>query len=334
VLLDWGNTRALGAAITAIMIALALAANAGAKPGHRAKPPAPAKGQSDLKVTELKFIGLGEPPHILIGTDGDAFPFTVLVRTTNVGDAVADDISTTTVTAQGQGESRPQVIALAPVPRLQPGQTFTRRYHVDHLKVPLGFTKLKATADAHQQVHESNEKNNVATVRPAATIPFQWNASIFTTVIDSPEAKSVTDAQDGFDFTFKDSAGGQFVYEPHGDVVNFQTSTADSVCQVSGQSQGPASPLTGDNGLFIDFDLKNYEAIVPAAQLPKYFVTLFCLGGVSFQEEVGFEDLNTFLGTGATKPAMSPGDATLKDSFNSPSLFTTWSWSFAAALPR
>jgi hypothetical protein len=337
VLSNRGSTPALAATIAAIAVfatSMALGATAAAKPTTPAKPNPPTKGRADLKVTELKFIALGSPPHIVIGTDGEALPFEVLVKTTNVGDAVTNDFSETAVTAQGQGQSRAQLIALAPVPRLQPGQTFVWRDHEDHLKLPLGFTKLKATADDRHQVHESNESNNVAKVRPAATIPFQWNADIFATVIDSPAANSVTNVQDGFNFTFKDAGNGQFVYEPHGDVVNYQTSTPESACQVSGQSSQPASVLTGDNGLFIDTDLKNYEAIVPAEKFPKYFVTLQCIGGFSFQEEVGFEDLQAWLGTGAAHPSMSPGDPTLKGSFPDPSVFTTWSWSFSAALPK
>lgn len=234
---------------------MALTATAVAKPSA----PAKGKGKADLKVTELRFLRPGSPPHIVVGTDGRVHPFSVLVRTTNVGNAAASDISTTTVTAQGQGETRFRVIGISPISRLKPGASTVRRISVDHLTVPLGFTKVRATADAFGQVDESKqgESNNAVSLRPVATIPFQWNVSIFTTAINSPVGNTATMVMDPFTFIFKETGSGQFVYDAHGDVRSIASGTLGGDCTISGQSDGPANALTGDNGLFLNVDLKH-----------------------------------------------------------------------------
>jgi hypothetical protein len=302
-----------------------------------AKSPAPArgKGKADLKVTELKFLRPSPPPHIVVGTDGDVHPFAVLVRTTNVGNAPAGDISTTTLTAEGQGETRFRVIGISPVGRLEPGRSAVRRIFVDHLTVPLGFTKIEATADAHGQVAESKhgESNNVVKLRPVPTIPFQWNVSIFTTAINSPAGNTATLVQDPFTFILKEGGSGQFVYEPHGDLRSAATGTLGG-CAITGQMDSSVSAVPGNNGLFLDTNLEHYEGTIAASQLPPWFATVVCSGGVTFQYQDAFQDLDTFIGTEGVKPAMQPGDTTLKGSFTDASLFTTWTWSFAAAIPK
>lgn len=55
---------------------------------------------------------------------------------------------------------------------------------------------------------------------------------------------------------------------------------------------------------------------------------------MTFQEQDKFQDLETFTGVTGVPAPMSPGDTALKGSFTDASKFTTWTWSFSAAIPR
>ncbi len=164
----------LGAATTMLAAAPALAA--GTKP--------------DLVLTKVKVEGLGRDPYLAIGHSGEAQRFVVRVTTANHGKATSGPSRTGVYISPGTNElGNPRQVKVG---RLKPGRSATSSLIVNGYEPDLGFSQIKALADATHRVSESHEGNNS---RPGPRLPVvarNWDVVQFETLagVDPPSRKS------------------------------------------------------------------------------------------------------------------------------------------------
>ncbi len=304
-------------------VTLAILAGAAA-----AKTSAPAKPQADLKISKLETGGLGEPPFTVVGTNGVAQRFSIHIETTNEGHATAPASTTELLIFDGRGQPYRKKISIK---RLEPKGAVDRTLEITDLEPKVGFAQIKAVADINHNVDESDEAN-LRDGQRFAVVARQWTVQQFTTIITNPLSKDTTDSGSGFHFRFSgyDPDKDEFVYKAIGPVTNNQTQSG--VCPYHAQKTATNNPWA-DSYLYIEPNLKHYDAFVSPSAAPQYPVKVTCLGGFSYTAQLAFEALVTFVGNRELAP-MRPSQSELSDNTHSTPLHTQWIWDFNATIPN
>ena len=277
-------------------------------------------------VVHLDVGGLGTPPHILVGASGTAPRFRVEVTTSNEGD-VATGPSTTALIIKSGALTRVyqwRVPGLAP--RGQRKHTADHTVVVENLEPDLGFTEVKAQADYHRVVSETNKRNNEQKTKIAVE-PREWDVPNWFGEDAGSGADNVTRAGEGFYLRFQEYDGG-FVYQAYGPVTD-TPKKYPGCASVSGSKTVTQTPWAGSN-LKINSDLRSYSAFVPTSS--NNFFASCNFANASFQIQVAFVDLST--GGGPFKK--DPEDTVLEgtDSTSTPGGTQGWGWTFRAHLPK
>ena len=274
-------------------------------------------------VVDVNIEDLGAPPHILVGASGTAPRFLVDVRTRNKGDVAAGPSKTALIIKSGP---RTRVYQWNVGALRSHGQA-DHKILVENLEPDLGFTKVKAMADYHNAVRETNKRNNEQT-QEIAVEPREWDVSPWTTEDTGSGVDNLTKTGDGFYLRFQKYDHG-FAYQAYGPVTD-TPKTYPGCAPVSGSKTVTQTPWAGSL-LKIDPDLRTYDAFVPTSS-NNFFATC-TIGSSSFQIQVAFVDLST----GKAVSKKDPDDRVLEgvDSMSLPGGGTeSWTWTFTAHLPK
>ncbi len=308
------------AIVAAVLGAITLPATAvAAKPKHGPRP--------DLKVTVLK-ANLGNPPYVVVGTDGKPETFEIQVTTKNQGRAEAPPSVTDLFIRDSHGRDHEHLLS---IPRLKPNGRSDRTVVVTNLTVPLGFARIGADADHRHHVDESDENNNLAKGERFAVVAKQWNVSDFESIVKLPMSSDTTKAAPDLRFVLSryDHSAEVWVYKVYGRVLSVQ-SESSFPCSYSGSNSASRNPWA-DSYLNLESDLGAYDVVVKASVLPKYPIPVKCFYITAPPFQAGFQDLLTFVGY-RRQPTMSDKDTRVFDSVTDNELKTTFKWDFRAAI--
>ena len=306
----------LGAAM--VMLAAAPARAAATKP--------------DLVVTKVKVEGLGRVPYLAIGHNGEAQRFIVRVTTANHGKATAGPSRTFVLVAAGSNElGNPG--RQAKVGRLKPGRSATSSVIVDDYKPDLGFSQIEAKADATHRVRESHEGNNIRRGPRLPVVARSWEVGRFETLagLKLPQKHSTEALDLHFRLQGFDRYKGDFEYKAIGSVKD--TASEEGACNWHGEKTADLNPWP-DGELFITRSLDSYSAAVeePEGEALSYAVHISCLGGIAYETQIKFQNLQTYVGL-RKFPSMKPTDTVLRGTGTDPASDTTFSWIFRADIP-
>lgn len=313
--------RGTAAAVLVALSVLVFPAHAiAAKKKHGPRP--------DLKVTVLK-ANLGNPPYVVVGTDGAPETFEIRVTTKNQGAGTAAPSVTDLFIRDSHGRDHEHLLS---IPRLKPHTRSDRTVVVTNLTLPLGFARIGAEADHRHHVDESDETNNLTKGERFAVVAKQWNVSDFETIVTLPQSMDTTKAAPDLRFVLSryDHSAEVWVYKAYGRLLNMQSLSAFP-CSYSGSTSASRNPWA-DSFLNISGDLGGYDAVVKASVLPKYPIPVKCFYISPPPFEAEFSDLLTFVGQ-RRQPTMSPNAAQVSDSSTDAALHTTWKWDVRAAIP-
>ncbi len=305
-----------------MLVAVSAAFPAQAFAGKKKPGPRP-----DLKVTVLK-ANLGNPPYVVVGTDGVPETFEIQVTTKNQGGGTAAPSVTDLFIRDSHGRDHEHLLS---IPRLKPHTRADQTVVVTNLKLPLGYARIGADADHRHHVDESDETNNLAKGERFAVVAKQWNVSDFESIAKLPMSTDTTKAAPDLRFVFSryDHSAEVWVYKVYGRVLSIQSQSG--VCTYSGSNSASRNPWA-DSFLNLESDLGAYDVVVKASVLPKYPIPVKCFYITAPPFQAGFQDLLTFVGY-RRQPTMSDKDTRLFDSVTDNELRTTFKWDFRAAIP-
>jgi hypothetical protein len=291
-----------------------------------AAPAVAARVLPDLKVTKVELDGVGKPAHVVVSRDGRVTSFGVRVTVANVGHARA---GRSRMELRADSRNRRLDLDSVEVRALRPGQEQTNGFDIHGVQFPLGNLEIHAKADAGNQVKERIERLNNIRVADLAVIPRQWLVQSFVATTRGPFGNAVTSAVTGdpgfyFRFDHADPESEHFVYNAIGSVTNTQPAN-QGVCQLTGASNTQTRSPWPDSSLTIGAELDHYDAIVDTTALPKYTVTVTCLGGFTHTAPAGYDQLTT-LG----QQRMQEDTTTLSGTIPAGATATTLTWTFTA----
>ncbi len=104
----------------------------------------------------------------------------------------------------------------------------------------------------------------------------------------------------------------------------------EGACSWHGERTGDLNPWP-DGELLIARKLNSYAAVVeePEGEALSYPVHISCLGGITYETQIKFQNLQTFVGL-RQSPSMQPSDATLQGTSHDPAGSTKFGWFFKA----
>lgn len=288
-----------------------------------------AAGLPDLKLTKLEYVGLPDPPRMLVGHSGEAPRFAISFTIANGGQGPAGP--STTMILIDDGSNVPVHVPVK-VGQLVAGQSETKTATISGLKPMLGFTEVSAHANWGKKVRESdrnNDKNNTKDGPKIAVEAREWDVISFDVLATAPGGDHRTEAQNGFHFRFDHYKNG-FVYEAIGPIEDLPKEL--NTCTSTATKTVTNNPWA-HSFLQIDPDLKHYSAVVVTLN-NTYLVPMDC-GGVTIQAQVAFQDLITFVGEN-TRPTMEPADVKLQGHGVKAAVngwTATYIWGFKANVP-
>jgi len=325
------DVRTLAAGVSAAVVALGWSAA-----------PAAAKstGGPDLSITRIAIKELpGTPPYITLDESSRAPGFVVKVSVQNNGrkesgkSVVALELKEKNTVKWSKDEF---IDPMAPKkPRSKP-RTVT--FVVNNLKADLGF--LTATATVKWALTKTRQRQDSDSAPPIPVIAREWNVGYFHARVNvggiGPSSDTYGELTLTYRFSRFDEAQEEFVYNAYGQVTNQARYDAGG-CSGSGSANATQNPWPGpaaESELLIKANLTQYSAGVVTSNQPPVVFNASCpaLNNVSIPEQVPWEDLVTFTGSGP--PSMTPDQTTLTDqgTKQSPVGEVKFLWNFVARL--
>jgi CARDB len=316
---------ALAAALACLAAALAMLA---------AAPALGAGTRPDLVITKVKVEGLGRDPYLAIGPSGEAQRFIVRVTAANRGKAASGRFKIIVKATPGPSEHAQPGWKVGVGP-LKPGRSATRSVIVEGYKPHLGFSTVKAEADGTHRVKESKEANNTRHGTRLPVVARNWDVTLFDTfagvLIPLPQKHTTEDVDLYFRLAGFDERKGDFEYKAIGSVRD--TASEEGTCNWHGERTADLNPWP-DGELLITRSLNSYSAVVeePEGEALSYPVQVSCLGGFTYETQIKFQNLETFVGL-RRFPSMKPTDRSLQGRTEDRETNTIFNWWFKADVP-